>query len=85
MNKNLVKRSINRLLPTKQNFEGFALPIVIVVGIFMILSGLTLTAQLFRSSITSKKNTYKQQSFEIAERGIAKVTEQLNRSSDIYS
>ena len=55
MNKNLVKRSINRLLPTKQNFEGFALPIVIVVGIFMILSGLTLTAQLFRSSITSKK------------------------------
>ena len=79
MNKNLVKRSIFCLLPTKQNCEGFALPIVIVLGIFMILSGLTLTAQLFRSSITSKKNTYKQQSVEIAERGLSKVTEQLNR------
>ena len=79
MNKNLVKRGIGRLLPMKPNREGFALPIVIIVGIFMILSGLTITAQLYRSSITSKKNTYKQQSVEIAERGIAKVTEQLNK------
>ena len=79
MRNNIAKRNNKSLLPTRLISNGFALPIVIVVGIFMILSGLTLTAQLFRSSITSKRNTYKQQSVEIAERGIAKVTEQLNR------
>ena len=79
MNKTVARSDIIRLLPKQRNCKGFALPIVMIVGIFMILSGLTLTAQLFRSSISSKKNTYKQQSVEIAERGIAKVTEQLNR------
>ena len=79
MNKTVARSDIIRLLPNQRNCKGFALPIVMIVGIFMILSGLTLTAQLFRSSISSKKNTYKQQSVEIAERGIAKVTEQLNR------
>ena len=79
MRNKLAERNDSHLPPTKPIGDGFALPIVIVVGIFMILSGLTLTAQLFRSSITSKKNTYKQNSIEIAELGIAKVTDQLNR------
>ena len=79
MNKIVARSDIIRLLPKQRNCKGFALPIVMIVGIFMILSGLTLTAQLFRSSISSKKNTYKQQSVEIAEIGMAKVIEQLNR------
>ena len=58
--------------------EGFALPIVTIIGLFLIISGLTLAAQLFQSLVTSKKTTFQQQSFDIAETGMTKIINQLN-------
>ena len=58
--------------------NGFALPIIIIIGLFLVISGLTLAAQMFQSLATSKKNNLQQQSFDIAESGLAKITSQLN-------
>ena len=58
--------------------NGFALPIIIIIGLFLVISGLTLAAQMFQSLATSKKNNLQQQSFDIAETGLAKITSQLN-------
>ena len=58
--------------------DGFALPIIIIIGLFLVISGLTLAAQMFESLATSKKNNLQQQSFDIAETGLAKITSQLN-------
>ena len=58
--------------------DGFALPVVMVVGLFLIISGLTLAAQMFQSLVTSKKTNFEQQSLDIAETGLTKITSQLN-------
>ena len=61
-----------------QSERGFALPIVLIVGIFMLISGFTLSMQTFRSLSTARKVTHQQQAQYIAETGIAEIIEQLN-------
>ena len=67
-----------RLRFTSQSERGFALPIVLIVGLFMLISGFTLSMQTFRSLSTARKGTHQQQAQYIAETGIAKIIEQLN-------
>ena len=58
--------------------QGFALPIVLIVSVFLLISGFTLSMQTIRSLSSSRKATHQQQSQYIAETGIAKIIEQLN-------
>lgn len=58
--------------------NGFAVPIVIIIGLFLMISGFTLAAQMFGSLVTSRKTNFRQQSHDIAETGLAKITGQLN-------
>ena len=68
----------HRLEINLQNEGGFALPIVLIVGLFMLISGFTLSMQTFRSLSTARKGTHQQQAQYIAETGIAEIIEQLN-------
>ncbi len=63
--------------PESQN-NGFALPVVVIIGLFLIISGLTLAAQMFQSLVASRKTNFHQQSFDIAETGLTQITRQLN-------
>ena len=58
--------------------QGFALPVVLIVSVFLLISGFTLSMQTIRSLSSSRKATHQQQSQYIAETGIAKIIEQLN-------
>ena len=68
-----------KLQPTNRHQDGgFALPLVVIVGLFMMVSGCTLLARTFSSYRSSLKNNQDSQAQEIAERGVAAILQQLN-------
>ena len=69
----------HKLQPTNRPQDsGFALPLVVIVGLFMMVSGFTLLARTFSSYRGSLKNNQDSQAQEIAERGVAAILQQLN-------
>mgnify|MGYP001186554637 CR=1 FL=1 len=68
----------NYLIKRASLNNGFALPVVIIIGLFLGISGLTLAAQIFQSLVTSRKTNFHKQSLDIAETGLAEITSQLN-------
>ena len=69
----------HKLQPTNRHQDGgFALPLVVIVGLFMMVSGFTLLARTFSSYRGSLKNNQDSQAQEIAERGVAAILQQLN-------
>ena len=76
---NRLNRSTNRL-----EDKGFALPLVIVVGLFLMVGGFAMlgrTLGSFRGSIRSSQQTQAQ---ENAERGVAEILRQLNQPQYRY-
>ena len=68
-----------KLQPTNRHQDGgFALPLVVIVGLFMMVSGFTLLARTFSAYRSSLKNNQDSQAQEIAERGVAAILQQLN-------
>ena len=58
--------------------SGFALPIVMLVGFFLLISGFSLSSVAIKSLISSKKSIQQEQSQNLAETGVAKMLSQLN-------
>lgn len=58
--------------------QGFALPLIIMVGMMMMVGGFAMMARTFGAFRGSLRTTQFNQAQEIAERGISEVTNQLN-------
>ena len=66
-------------IPTGQSqSQGFALPLIIMVGMMMMVGGFAMMARTFGAFRGSLRTTQFNQAQEIAERGISEVTNQLN-------
>ena len=74
MSKRIQATNIGR----KTEEQGFALPLVIVVGLFLMVSGFGLLAQTFGAFRGSIKNNQQLQAQELAERGVTEILDQLN-------
>ena len=58
--------------------SGFALPVVMLVGFFLLISSFTLSSVAIKSLISSRKSNQQEQSQYLAETGITKMISQLN-------
>ena len=58
--------------------QGFALPIVMLVSFFLLISSFTLSSVAIKSLISSRKSIQQEQSQYLAETGITKMLSQLN-------
>ena len=75
MSKKLLTKS---LFAHSQN-QGFALAVVVIIGFILSIGGLTLLARSFSGLHGSIRQEHSRQSRELAETGLAKTIERLNR------
>ena len=68
-----------QLIFTRLKHNGFALPIVVIIGFILSIGGFTLLASSFSGLHSSIRQSHSRQSRELAETGIAKTIERLNR------
>ena len=61
------------------NEEGFLLPLVVVIGFILSIGGMTLIARSFSGLYGSIRQEQSRQAKELAEAGLARTTERLNR------
>ena len=64
---------------TPHEIEGFALPMVIVMGLILTVGGFALLARSFGGLVNSIRSEQSRQAREIAEAGMAETLENLNR------
>ena len=67
---------VSRSLKIKTN--GFALPLIVIVGMFLMAGGMAMMARTFSAFRGSIRSSQYNQAQEIAETGMAKVINQLN-------
>ncbi len=67
---------ISRSVTIKTN--GFALPLIVIVGMFLMVGGMAMMARTFSAFRGSIRSSQYNQAQEIAETGMAKVINQLN-------
>lgn len=60
--------------------QGFALPLVVIIGLFLMIGGFAILARTFGTFQGSIKNNHQQQAQELAEEGVSKIIDQLNSS-----
>lgn len=58
--------------------QGFALPLVVIIGMFLMIGGFAMLARTFSTFQGSIKNNQQQQAQELAEEGVSKIIDQLN-------
>ena len=61
------------------NEEGFLLPLVVVIGFILSIGGMTLIARSFSGLYGSIRQEQSRQARELAETGLARTLEKLNR------
>ena len=61
------------------NEEGFLLPLVVVIGFILSIGGMTLIARSFSGLYGSIRQEQSRQARELAETGLARTLERLNR------
>ena len=74
MSKRIQATNIGR----KTEEQGFALPLVIVVGLFLMVSGFGLSHRPLVPFADQSKNNQQLQAQELAERGVTEILDQLN-------
>ena len=72
-------RKNQRLALTNDKPDGFILPLVVIIGFIVSIGGITLLARSFSGLYGSVRQEQARQSRELAEAGLARTIERLNR------
>ena len=80
-----IQKAHTSLQKTSKHSNGFALPLVVVVGFILTVGGFALLARSFGGLVNSIRAEQSRQAREIAEAGMAETLESLNPKIQLSS